>query len=86
LATKRENLQCDRLLITVEKNSKTISHFCGLFGWLLGQLRFYKKFQKTKILGNLGSLGEEFYKGKRKREPGQRVECTLFHFILFSIV
>jgi hypothetical protein len=43
-------------------------------------------FSKTKILENLGSLGEEFYKGKRKREPGQRVECTLFYFILFYFI
>jgi hypothetical protein len=51
-----------------------------------GSTALLQIFQKQKILGNLGSLGEEFYKGKRKREPGQRVECTLFHFILFSIV
>jgi len=70
----------------VEKNSKTISHFCGLFGWLLGQLGFYKFFKNKKFLETWGSLGEEFYKGKRKRKPRQRVECTLFYFILFSIV
>jgi hypothetical protein len=50
-----------------------------------------QNFQKKKkhsftLIGNLGSLGGKKNKGKRKREPGQRVECTLFYFILFSIV
>jgi hypothetical protein len=74
----------------VEKNSKTISHFCGLLGWLLSQLRFDKFFKKKKKLFYIdwifGKFGGKKNKGKRKREPGQRVECTLFYFIFNFLI
>jgi hypothetical protein len=73
----------------VEKNSKTISHFCGLFGVAVGStalLQFFQKIHSFTLIGNLESLGERKTKGKRKREPGQRVECTLFYFIFNRLI
>jgi hypothetical protein len=69
-------------LLQWKTNSKTISHFCGLFGWQLGQLRFYKIFKNKHsftLIWKFGKFGwERKTREKRKREPGQPVECTLF--------
>jgi hypothetical protein len=73
----------------VAKNSKTISHFCGLFGWLLSQLRVYKIFKKKKpffyIDWKFGKFGGK-EKTREKEKENQDNAWSAHYFILFSIV
>jgi len=65
----------------VEKNSKTISHFCGLFGWLLGQLRFYKFFKNKKFLETWEVWGKNF---TREKEKENHDNAWSAHYFIFN--
>jgi hypothetical protein len=76
-------------LLQWKKIQKQISHFCGLFGWLLGQTALLQIFQKNKnsctLIGNLGSLGERKNKDKKRKKENQDNAWSAHYFILFSI-